>query len=79
MPLGEHPSADVIAATRGDFGSWRSRSLSALVELWARVVRLRNASRAAAQLAAMNDHMLKDIGISRAEIEHVVRYGRRWD
>jgi uncharacterized protein YjiS (DUF1127 family) len=27
-------------------------------------------------LAAMDDHMLKDIGLSRCEIEHCVRYGR---
>ena len=80
MPLGEHPSADVITATRGNFGRWRSRSVSStLVELWARLVHLRNTSRAAARLAAMDDRMLKDIGISRGEIEYVVRHGRRWD
>ena len=28
------------------------------------------------QLAAMDDHRLKDIGMRRREIEHCVRYGR---
>jgi hypothetical protein len=28
------------------------------------------------QLAAMDDHMLKDIGLRRGEIEYCVRYGR---
>ncbi len=31
---------------------------------------------AAAELHAMNDHMLRDIGVSRSEISHAVRYGR---
>jgi uncharacterized protein YjiS (DUF1127 family) len=28
------------------------------------------------QLAAMDDHRLKDIGMRRSQIEHCVRYGR---
>ena len=31
---------------------------------------------AAAELQSMNDHMLRDIGVSRSEIRHAVRYGR---
>jgi uncharacterized protein YjiS (DUF1127 family) len=33
-------------------------------------------SRDVRQLAAMDDHRLKDIGMRRSEIEHCVRYGR---
>jgi uncharacterized protein YjiS (DUF1127 family) len=36
--------------------------------------RLRSCSR---QLHRLPDHLLRDIGISRAEIGYVVRYGRR--
>jgi hypothetical protein len=32
--------------------------------------------RAEQMLAEMSPHMLKDIGIGRSEIRHVVRYGR---
>lgn len=36
-------------------------------------------ARAAALLSAMDDHALQDIGISRVDIRHAVRFGRDWD
>jgi uncharacterized protein YjiS (DUF1127 family) len=35
--------------------------------------------RAVAELANLDDRMLRDIGVSRSEIPHVVRYGRSVD
>jgi uncharacterized protein YjiS (DUF1127 family) len=34
-------------------------------------------SKAAAELNGLDERMLRDIGVSRAEIERVVRFGRR--
>jgi uncharacterized protein YjiS (DUF1127 family) len=61
----------------------RPWSISAwLVELAMRVARVIRAEirirRNMRELMAMNDAMLKDIGLSRAEIDRAVRYGRDW-
>ena len=57
-------SACVAAATRGSL--W-------LIAAIANELRVRRDMR---QLAATDDHMLKDIGLCRCEIEPCVRYGR---
>lgn len=44
-----------------------------LARRWRRFVGRRRAVRL---LAAADDHMLKDIGISRSDIDYVVRHGR---
>jgi uncharacterized protein YjiS (DUF1127 family) len=61
----------------------RPRSISAwLVELamWvARVVRAElRIRRNTRELMGMSDSMLKDIGLSRADVDRAVRYGRGW-
>jgi uncharacterized protein YjiS (DUF1127 family) len=50
-----------------------ARSLAWLVAAIAHELRIRGDMR---QLAAMDDHMLKDIGLCRCEIESCARYGR---
>jgi uncharacterized protein YjiS (DUF1127 family) len=50
-----------------------ARGLAWLIAAITHELRIRRDMR---QLAAMDDHMLKDIGLHRAEIEHCVRYGR---
>ena len=50
-----------------------ARSLAWLIAAIAQELRIRRDMR---QLAAMEDYMLKDIGLSRGEIEYRVRYGR---
>jgi uncharacterized protein YjiS (DUF1127 family) len=50
-----------------------TRSLWWLIAAIGRELRIRRDMR---QLAAMDDHMLEDIGFLRYEVEHRVRYGR---
>ena len=50
-----------------------ARGLSRLIAAIGDELRLRRDMR---QLAAMDDHMLKDIGVRRCEIDYCVRYGR---
>lgn len=45
--------------------------------LWSRMLRAHQTRRARAALEVLDDRMLKDIGVSRHEIEQVVRHGRR--
>jgi uncharacterized protein YjiS (DUF1127 family) len=44
-------------------------------KLWSKLVRLQQARRARAALRALDDRMLKDIGVSRSEIEWVAERG----
>jgi uncharacterized protein YjiS (DUF1127 family) len=50
-----------------------ARALAWLIAAIADELRIRRDMR---QLARMDDHMLKDIGLCRCEIEYCVRYGR---
>ena len=50
-----------------------ARSLWWLIAAIGREMRIRRDMR---QLAAMDDHMLEDIGLLRYEVEYRVRYGR---
>lgn len=51
------------------------RIRSRVVRLWSAFCRARQMRRAIAELKALDDRMLKDIGICRCEIEGIVRYG----
>lgn len=46
--------------------------------LWTSLLRAREQRRARAALRSFDDRMLRDIGISRSEIEQIVRYGEGW-
>ncbi|QCK88556.1 DUF1127 domain-containing protein [Phreatobacter aquaticus] len=50
--------------------------MSALSQTVANYRAARAIDLAVAELHGMNDHMLRDIGVSRSEISHAVRYGR---
>jgi uncharacterized protein YjiS (DUF1127 family) len=50
--------------------------VAALARLIAAVLREHRARRTMRQLMELNNHLLRDIGLSRGEIEHVVRLGR---
>ena len=55
---------------------WGVTAASLLAKLWSRVLRAREIRRMTAELQALDDRTLKDIGTSRCEIELVVRHGR---
>ena len=47
------------------------------IKLWIAWIRQqRRTRRSADQLHALDDHMLADIGLNRADIDYVARYGR---
>ena len=54
--------------------SWWLFSLPA--RLWSRLAEAQQHRRSTAALEALDDRTLKDLGLTRNEIHHVVRYGR---
>jgi uncharacterized protein YjiS (DUF1127 family) len=54
---------------------WNARVRSRVVRLWSAICRARRMRRAVAELEALDDCLLKDIGIHRFEIESNARYG----
>lgn len=75
-----HASLKVPAASNSSIGTvparpgWLALTLAAPSRLW-REVQLRRATR---RLEGLDDRMLGDIGIGRADIEGAVRHGRRF-
>jgi uncharacterized protein YjiS (DUF1127 family) len=65
--------ADLTTSAPYGFAASLARMLAALARAIAQEVRIRRDTRA---LLAMSDRMLKDIGLTRAEIGGAVRYGR---
>jgi uncharacterized protein YjiS (DUF1127 family) len=65
--------ADLEAPAPRGFAASIARMLAAFARAVANEVRIRHDTR---ELRAMSDHMLKDIGLTRAEIGRAVRYGR---
>lgn len=61
-----------FAARDNAGGRWLRRLLAALERRWSDYSRWRVEQRAAAQLHAMSDRELKDIGLIRPEIERAV-------
>ena len=79
QPLYETHSISVMRARLRRRSTRRFGLAQFVTFLRAAVVAIRTelaARRAMAQLASMNDHQLRDIGISRCEIESAVRTGR---
>jgi len=65
-----------LELARTGFHSFQTRLLSGTAKLWSRMVVAHQNRRARDELAALDDRMLKDIGISRHEIRGVVARGR---
>jgi uncharacterized protein YjiS (DUF1127 family) len=64
-------AANVLMPSAG----WRAVARAAYtIVAW--YVRRQQAQRAIAELSSLSDHMLKDIGIQRCDIERIARFGR---
>jgi uncharacterized protein YjiS (DUF1127 family) len=57
--------------------SWAVRLTAAVVRFWTGLRERYDARRAREALTALDDRVLRDMGISRIEIDYVVRHGRR--
>ena len=71
---GADPQPRAALPRRHTVGAWLVRTVAGLAAAIAREMRVRRAMR---DLAMMDEHMLRDIGITRAEIGHATRFGRR--
>jgi uncharacterized protein YjiS (DUF1127 family) len=79
-PGRDRPSARRAETVRTDFAgrrAWITSITSILIELWSRMLREREIRRIRASWEAIDDRTLKDIGISRYEIEYA-RDARHW-
>jgi uncharacterized protein YjiS (DUF1127 family) len=70
MPLSHSASKPVRFDTWRRFRDALARGLNNAVEEW--IVK-----RAIAELHGLDDHMLRDIGITRSEIESRIRHGKQ--
>jgi len=73
-------SADGFPATEledeGARPGWLKGFAAYVQRLWFYIRREREIARAASFLSGLDDHTLRDIGVHRFQIPHVVRYGR---
>ena len=88
--LAEHRLAAAIAGKRRRDGQGGEVARAMSPSGWALVARLGSALcaplarayrrwRATEELRGLDERMLKDIGITRCEVERLVRYGRTYD
>jgi uncharacterized protein YjiS (DUF1127 family) len=63
---------------RTDFPNWSAWITSNLAKLWSRLLHEHESRQVRAALAALDDRTLKDIGISRYEIEEIGTHEHRW-
>jgi uncharacterized protein YjiS (DUF1127 family) len=61
---------------RGDVATTARRPLSIVVKMVRAIRKAAESARARRHLQELPDHMLRDIGIGRSEIESAVRFGR---
>jgi uncharacterized protein YjiS (DUF1127 family) len=80
QPIAAGPSTEEtfvrFEAAETDHVRWGSWVMSAATTLYANIQHARSIRRATTELQCLDDRVLKDIGISRCEIEEVARSGR---
>ena len=75
------PSQGIVRAGVAHSGSpgWIARLGQDVAQLWAHLRYEREIARVRQMLSEKDDRSLKDIGINRGQIEHLVRHGRPLD
>jgi uncharacterized protein YjiS (DUF1127 family) len=58
---------------------WLARIASSITGVWSRLRQKRNARLMSAELRALDDRMLKDIGLQRCQIGSAVLHGERFE
>jgi uncharacterized protein YjiS (DUF1127 family) len=83
LPIDAVVEADIARETQPDrpgLAVRATRSLGAAMAVaWCAFRRHREIARATRALSEMDDHSLRDIGLSRADIGRAARYGRDWE
>ena len=76
--IAEDPSRSTKPRTASP--RWSATIASLVTKFWSRMRRARRIRLTITQLEALDDHMLKDIGIHRSQIEGVARHqnGHNW-
>jgi len=63
---------DAHAMRAREIGAWASAAATALGEFWKKLGRRLEAARARDELRGLSDRMLRDVGLRRSEIDHLV-------
>jgi uncharacterized protein YjiS (DUF1127 family) len=69
----------VVAQLRAKLADWSARITATIRRTWCVALREYDIARSITQLARMDDRTLRDIGIERCDIPHIVRHGRDRD
>ena len=74
----DDPTSQMSMGTVPPWGSsrWSAGLFSLPARLWSKLMEANEQRRATAALEALDDRTLKDMGLSRNEIHHVVKHGR---
>jgi uncharacterized protein YjiS (DUF1127 family) len=74
----DDPTSLMSLGTVPPWGSsrWSAGLFSLPAKLWSKLLEANEQRRATAALEALDDRTLKDMGLSRNEIHHVVKHGR---
>jgi uncharacterized protein YjiS (DUF1127 family) len=76
VDLDEHMPVELVG---NNASGWRALLLSMLARPWRSLARAAEMRRMPRTLEALDDRSLRDIGLSRHDIDVVARYGRDWN
>jgi hypothetical protein len=75
MSLARRPQRTRVEPSSAMSQGWSARIVSPIVSFWSQLRREREIRLAIAAWESLDDWMLRDLGVSRSRIEHIVRFG----